>query len=209
MALKRLTRTLRRSFITGALVILPLWATILLIHAVINLVRQTFFLLPARLRPQTYIPIFGFEVIVALLLILVVGALASNYLGKKLIASAEAVMARIPVVKTLYQGLKHLTAGIFSEKKIFTRVVLIEFPIAGLKFLGFVSGEEPWLSSAEPGRPVLKVFIPTTPNPTSGFFCYVPADQVVPLDITVDEGFRMVISAGYSDLPVKGGGEAP
>ncbi len=201
MSLKKIIRGLRKSFITGALVILPLWATVLLVTAVINLVDQTFAVLPARFQPQTYIPIYGFEILVTLIIFLVVGALTGNYLGRKVITAGEMLMTRIPVVRTLYQGIKHLTAGVFSEKKIFSRVVLIEFPIKGLQFLGFVTGREEQLVPQAGGRTILKVFVPSTPNPTTGFFCFVPEESVTPLDITVDEGFKMVISAGYSDLP--------
>ena len=89
--------------------------------------------------------------------------------------------------------------GIVGEKKIFSRAVLLEFPIKGFKFIGFITGEE--TSTLAPHKTkLLKIFIPTTPNPTSGFFCYAPEDKVEQLNMTVDEAFKLIISAGYANL---------
>ena len=102
--------------------------------------------------------------------------------------------------------MKHLTKGIVGDKKIFSQVVLIEFPIKGLKFIGFVAGSDTF-ETDQGKQKVLKIFIPTTPNPTSGFFCYAPEDQVEKMKITVDEAFKLIISAGYANLDA-GGKEA-
>lgn len=202
MAAKRLSKIFRKYFITGMIVIIPLWITILVIRAVVNLMDDTFNLLPPVIHPRTYIPFRGTEFLIALLLIILIGFLASNYFGRKFLGLGESLLSRIPVVKTIYQGVKQLTIGIVGERKIFSRVVLLEYPIKGLFFIGFVTGEiAPSLTTGEE-RKMLKVFVPTTPNPTSGFFCIAAEDEVKNLKISVDEAFKLIISAGYADLEI-------
>lgn len=192
-------RFIRNNFLAGAIVIIPVWVTILLIKALVNVFDRTFALLPSVLQPKTYISFAGAEILIAFIFILVLGFLVNNIIGKKLITYGEIILSKIPIVRTIYHGVKHLTAGIVGEKKIFSRAVLLEFPIKGLKFIGFVTGEEQ--SQITPDRTkLLKIFIPTTPNPTSGFFCYAPEDKVEKLNITVEEAFKLIISAGYANL---------
>jgi len=200
MAVKKLTKTIRNQFITGIIIIIPVWVTVLMIRAVINVVDRTFAYLPPSLQPRTYFSIPGIELVIALVLIFLIGIFANNFFGKKLITLAENALSKIPIIKTIYQGVKHLTAGIMSDKKIFSRVVLMEFPIKGLLFIGFVTGEDRTLFPDGSSKKMLKIFIPTTPNPTSGFFCLAAEDQVKPLDISVDEAFKLIISAGYAKL---------
>ena len=200
MAVKKLTKTIRNQFITGIIIIIPVWVTVLMIRAVINVVDRTFAYLPPSLQPRTYFSIPGIGLVIALVLIFLIGIFANNFFGKKLITLAENALSKIPIIKTIYQGVKHLTAGIMSDKKIFSRVVLMEFPIKGLLFIGFVTGEDRTLFPDGSSKKMLKIFIPTTPNPTSGFFCLAAEDQVKPLDISVDEAFKLIISAGYASL---------
>jgi len=200
MAKIKITNIFKKYFVTGMVVIVPLWVTILLLKAVISLVNNTFNLLPPSVHPKTYLPFFGVELIIALLLIIIVGLIASNFFGKKLLRFGEIILNKIPVIKTIYQAVKHLTTGIVSERKIFSRAVLLEFPIKGLSFIGFVTGESTDEIAQQSGKKLLKIFIPTTPNPTSGFFCFASEEDVINLDLTVDEAFKMIISAGYSDV---------
>lgn len=200
MLIRKFSRLLRRYFIAGMVFIIPLWVTILIIKWMISLVDNTFNLAPPVLRPRTYISFFGVELLIALLLIVLVGVIASNYFGKKFLAIGERILAKIPVIKTIYQGVKYLTTGIMGEKKVFSRVVLLEFPIKGLSFIGFVTGEGTHLWPQGGKKKMLKIFIPTTPNPTTGFFCIAAEDEVQPLDISVDEAFKLIISAGFADL---------
>jgi len=202
MLKEKFSKIFRKYFITGMIVIIPLWITILLIKAVVNLVNRTLNLIPPVIHPKTYIPFFGIELIIALFLIILVGVLANNYLGKKIFRLGEIIMAKIPVIKTIYQGVKYLTIGIMSDKKIFSQVVLVEFPRKGLFFIGFVTGEEKYLIPNKKDRKMLKIFIPTTPIPTSGFFCMVAENEVKYLDLSVDEAFRLIISAGYSNFKI-------
>ena len=200
MVLEKFFKILRKYFLTGMIVIIPLWVTILLFRAVVHLIENTFALVPPAIHPRTYIPFFGIEIVIALVFIILIGLIANNYFGKKFLKVGERLLARIPVVKTVYQGIKHLTIGVLGEKRLFSRVVLLEFPIKGLSFIGFVTGEDTHLFQKSEGKKMLKIFIPTTPNPTSGFFCLAAEDEVKYLDITVDEAFKLIISAGYSNL---------
>lgn len=202
MLKEKLYKIFRRYFITGMIVIIPLWVTILLIKAVVNLVDGTLNLIPPVINPKTYIPFFGIELIIALFLIILVGVLANNYLGKKIFGLGEIIVAKIPVIKTIYQGVKYLTIGIMSDKKIFSQVVLVEFPRKGLFCIAFVTGEEKYLFSNNKDGKMLKIFIPTTPNPTSGFFFMVAENEVKYLDLSVDEAFKLIISAGYSNFKI-------
>jgi uncharacterized membrane protein len=196
---KNILKILRNNFIAGAIVIIPIWVTILLIKALINVMDKTFSLLPTVLQPKTYVSFIGIEILIAFVLILLLGFLVNNIIGNKMVYIGENLLSKIPIVRTVYHGVKHLTKGIVGDKKIFSEVVLIEFPIKGLKFIGFVTGEDT-LDMGQDQQRVLKIFVPTTPNPTSGYFCYAPEDKVKKMDITVDEAFKLIISAGYANL---------
>jgi uncharacterized membrane protein len=200
MIAQKILKTIRRYFVTGMIVIIPIWVTILLLRAIVNLIENAFALLPPAIHPRTYISFFGIELAHALVLILLIGLITSNFLGKKFLKLGEMALAKIPIVKTVYQGVKHLTIGILGEKRMFSKVVLLEFPIKGLSFMGFVTGEDTELIHNRDGKKMLKIFIPTTPNPTSGFFCVAAEEEVTYLDISVDEAFKLIISAGYSNL---------
>jgi uncharacterized membrane protein len=156
-------------------------------------------MLPPNIQPQTLLPFFGVEIIIAFLLIILIGFLVSNFLGRKFVSIGEKILAKIPVVKTIYQGVKQLTTGIVSDKKMFSKVVLIQYPVRNLHQIGFVTGEDKHFVKNDTGEKMLKIFIPTTPNPTSGFFCIVPESEVQYLDLTADEAFRLIISAGSAD----------
>lgn len=195
---KNILKIFRNNFIAGAIVIIPIWVTVLLIKALVNIIDQTFSILPAVLQPTSYISFHGIEILIALLLILVIGIFVNNFIGNKLVSAGEKLLSKIPIVRTIYYGVKHLTTGIVGDKKIFSKVALLEYPIKGLKFIGFVTGEDTHVMG--PGaKKVLKIFIPTTPNPTSGFFCYATEDQVEKTNLTVDEAFKLIISAGYAN----------
>ncbi len=198
MIRKRIWKTIRKYFMTGMIVIVPLWLTILLIRALINLISRTFTVLPPVINPRTYLHFYGAEFLVGLIFIVLIGLIASNYLGKKFFGTGEQILDRIPVVKTIYQSFKHLTIGVLGEKRLFSKVVLLTFSEKGLSFVGFVTGEDKDLVPTETGKRILKIFIPTTPNPTTGFFCLIPEEEVKYLDISVDEAFRVILSAGYA-----------
>lgn len=202
MLFAKISKIIRNYFVAGMITIIPLWITVLAIKAIVNLITDTFQLLPTSLQPSTYFPYFGVELVIALFLIIIVGFIANNFFGKRIIKLGEKILAKIPIVKTVYHSVKHLTTGIVSDKKIFSRVVLLEFPIKGLYCIGFVTGEEIQILPSRGQKKVLKIFVPTTPNPTTGFFCLAPEEEVKPLHLSVDEAFKMIMSVGYSDLKI-------
>jgi len=199
MLSKKISKIFKNYFVTGIIVIVPLLVTILVIRALVNAIDKLFALLPPNLQPQTYIPFFGVEIIIAFILIILIGFLVSNFLGRKFLGVGEKILAKIPIVKTIYQGVKQLTTGIVSDKKMFSKVVLIQYPVRNLHQIGFVTGEDKHFVKSYQGQKMLKIFIPTTPNPTSGFFCIVPESEVQYLDLTADEAFRLIISAGSAE----------
>jgi uncharacterized membrane protein len=200
MAKGTISRFFRRPFVTGMIVIVPIWVTVLVIRALVKVVDNTFRLLPPVLHPKTYLGFFGVELLISILFIFLVGIITNNFIGKRILDFGETMLVKIPIIKTIYNSVKRLTTGIVSEKKIFSRVVLLEFPFKGLSLLGFVTGEDKEICPADNGEKMLKIFIPTTPNPTTGFFCIIPESEIKYLDLTVDEAFKMIISVGYSNL---------
>lgn len=198
MSIHSLFKLIRKNFTAGVVFVLPIWITVLLVKALINVLDDMFSLFPAPLRPATYLAFPGIEIIIALLVLVFVGFLVNNFIGANIIKLSDHLVSKIPVVRTVYQAVKHLTTGIVGDKKIFSQVVQVEFPIKGLHFIGFVTGEDTWRLKPG-GERVLKIFIPTTPNPTSGFFCFAPESSVKKMDISVEEAFRLVISAGYAN----------
>lgn len=199
MLSKKISKIFKSYFVTGIIVIVPLLVTYIVIRALVNTIGKLFALLPLNLQPQTYIPFFGVEILIAFILIILIGFLVSNFLGRKLLGVGEKLLAKIPIVKTIYQGVKQLTTGIVSDKKMFSKVVLIQYPVRNLHQIGFVTGEDKHLVKNDTGQKMLKIFIPTTPNPTSGFFCIVPESEVQYLDLTAEEAFRLIISAGAAE----------
>ena len=199
MLSKKISKIFKNYFVTGIIVIVPLLVTYIVIRALVNTIGKLFALLPPNLQPQTYIPFFGVEIIIAFILIILIGFLVSNFLGRKFMGIGEKILAKIPVVKTIYQGVKQLTTGIVSDKKMFSKVVLIQYPVRNLHQIGFVTGEDKHFIKNDTGQKMLKIFIPTTPNPTSGFFCIVPESEVQYLDLTAEEAFRLIISAGSAE----------
>ncbi len=199
MLSKKISKIFKSYFVTGIIVIVPLLVTYIVIRALVNTIGKLFALLPLNLQPQTYIPFFGVEILIAFILIILIGFLVSNFLGRKLLGVGEKLLAKIPIVKTIYQGVKQLTTGIVSDKKMFSKVVLIQYPVRNLHQIGFVTGEDKHFVKSDKGEKMLKIFIPTTPNPTSGFFCIVPESEIQYLDLTADEAFRLIISAGSAE----------
>ncbi len=199
MLSKKISKIFKNYFVTGIIVIVPLLVTFIVIRALVNTIGKLFALLPPNLQPQTYIPFFGVEILIAFILIILIGFLVSNFLGRKFFGVGEKILAKIPIVKTIYQGVKQLTTGIVSDKKMFSKVVLIQYPVRNLHQIGFVTGEDKHFVKNTQGQKMLKIFIPTTPNPTSGFFCIVPESEVQYLDLTADEAFRLIISAGSAE----------
>ena len=190
---------IRRYFVAGLLVWLPLVATILLLAFVIRLVDRSLLLLPPALRPENLLgfTIPGLGVILTLLILLVTGVIVANFFGRRLIALWESLLARIPLVSTVYGAIKQITNSLFSDaSQSFREVVLVEYPRKGLWMLAFVTGDTPKQFQQTIGHDLINIYVPTTPNPTSGFYIMVPPSDVKRLEVPVEAGLKMILSAG-------------
>ena len=192
-------RIVRRYLIAGLLVWVPIVVTVLVVRFILDLMDQTLVLLPAPLQPQVlfgmHIP--GLGLVLAVLLLIFTGMLVSNIIGRSLVALWEDLLNRIPFVRALYSGVKSFSSTILSNQgNSFKKVLLIEYPRKGIWSIGFQTAGDVPLISAHTGEPQVCVFIPTTPNPTSGFIVMVPRSQAIELDMSVDAAMKMIVTLG-------------
>ena len=193
------TATLRRYLIAGLLIWVPLGITLWVMAFLIGALDQTLVLLPESLRPER---VFGFHipglgVVLSAAILLLTGAIATNFFGARLIALWEALLERIPFVKSIYSSVKQVSDTLLSEKgNAFRKALLVEYPAPGSWTIAFMTGT-PALEVAQllDGEHV-SVYVPTTPNPTSGYFLMLPRERVHELDMTVDEALKYIISMG-------------
>ena len=194
--------SLRSSFLTGIVVIAPISLTVWLIFAVVSWFDKVVLpFVPGRLQPETLIGInfFGLGVVIFLIFTIVVGWIAKGLIGRSLIRQAENIVDRMPVVRTVYNGIKQISETVFAQsERSFEQAVLIEYPRRGIWAIGFISthAKGEILRRAGTGERIVSVFVPTTPNPTSGFLLYFPEEDVIELDMSVEEAAKLVISAG-------------
>lgn len=200
-------KRIRRYLVAGILVWAPLAVTYLLLKFAVNIMDRTLRFIPANLRPEillqqligsenpVHIP--GLGIILALTVLLLTGFLAANFVGRAFVGGWEALMHRIPVVRSIYSGAKHFAEMVFSDSsQSFKNVLMIEYPRKGLYSLAFQTSSELGEVQGRTGEDVVCCFVPTTPNPTSGFIIIVPRKDITVLDMEVDEALRMIISLG-------------
>jgi uncharacterized membrane protein len=192
-------RFVRRYLMAGLLVWVPILVTVLVIRFILDLMDQTLLLLPAPLRPEmvfgVHIP--GLGALLAVLLLIFTGMLMSNIIGRSLVGLWEDLLNRIPFVRALYSGVKSFSTTILSNQgNSFKKVMLIQYPREGLWSIGFQTAGDVPLISQHSGEPQVCVFIPTTPNPTSGFIMMVPRSQAIELDMSVDAAMKMIVTLG-------------
>ncbi|CUH48613.1 DUF502 domain-containing protein [Ruegeria atlantica] len=193
---------LRASFLTGIVVIAPVWLTIWLIWSVVGWIDSAVLpIIPQRFQPQEYVGINlrGVGVVIFLIFTVLVGWIAKGILGRSLIQIAESLVSRMPVVRSVYSGIKQISETVFAQtERSFEKACLIQYPRRGIWAIGFVSTAAKGEVSerAETGGELLGVFVPTTPNPTSGFLLFFPAEDVILLDMTIEDAAKLVISAG-------------
>ena len=194
---------LRSSFLTGLVVIAPIGLTIWFIWSLIGFVDGVVLpLVPDRFNPGEYIGINlrGVGVIIFLIFTVIVGWIAKGLIGRSLIRFGESLVRRMPVVRSIYSGVKQIAETVFAESdRNFEKACLIEYPRKGIWAIGFISteakGELAQRALSDRG-PLMSVFLPTTPNPTSGFLLYVPKEDVIILDMGVEDAAKLIISAG-------------
>lgn len=189
---------MKRYLIAGLLVWVPLGVTVMVINLLVGIMDKTLLWLPEAYRPDTllgfHIP--GLGVVLSAIIVMGTGVVVANLFGRKLVQIWENLLARIPLVRSIYASVKQILETVFSSGQAFRKVLLIEYPRKGLWTLAFQSSSTQGEAQAKTAEEVINVFIPTTPNPTSGFFIMVPRTDVVELEMSVDDGLKMIISAG-------------
>lgn len=189
----------KANLIAGLLALTPLVATVFFMNFLIRQMDRILLLIPAPYRPENFLPfpIPGLGFIMLLAVLLLTGLVVRNFLGRKLIAIGDAIIARIPLISKLYGAVKQLLETIFNgAARDFKRVVLVEYPRKGVYALAFVTGMGKGELQRKTGANVVNLFVPTTPNPTSGFYLLVPEEDLIPLDMTVEDSFKVLISGG-------------
>ncbi len=191
--------TLRKYIIAGLLVWLPFAATIVIVKFLIDLMDKTVLLLPPEWQPANLLgfSIPGFGVIIALSILLLTGMLAANLFGRRFVEMWEKILNRIPLVRSIYSSVKQISSTIFDPSgKSFRKVVLLEYPRKGLWSIGFLTNDAMGDELCSVDDTLVSVFIPTTPNPTSGFIIMTRKDEITELNMNVEEAFKFVISMG-------------
>jgi Uncharacterized conserved protein len=190
----KMLKHLRNYFLTGLFLLIPIAVTILILVWGFN---QTDAILGDLIYRIFKVRIIGLGLVTLLLLITVMGMLAQNYLGRKLIEFGEKILHRIPIFSNIYSATKQITDTLTkADKNSFRRVVLVEYPRTGIYSVGFLTGDAPLNISQKTGKKVLSILIPTIPNPVGGFLIYVPQEGVIFLDMSIEDGFKLIISAG-------------
>lgn len=190
---------IRRYLITGIVIWLPIVATLFVLGIFVGYLDKLVVLLPEKWQPVHLIgfAIPGLGVIMAFVILFITGFIASNFLGRQLLQLGEDILEHIPLVRSIYSTAKQISDTMFSKKgKSFRKVVLIRYPQKDTWSLAFVTNDSLGEVNVKAPRQLISVFIPTTPNPTSGFLIMVPLEDTVELDMTVDEALRMIISLG-------------
>jgi uncharacterized membrane protein len=189
----------RRYLIAGLLVWVPLIVTGLIIKFLVDMLDFTILLLPPSWRPEAILgfSVPGTGVVVAIVIVFLTGIVAANIVGRKLFDLGEAIVDRIPLVRSIYSAVKQVMHSLFSNGgQSFRRVLMVEYPRKGLWTLGFQTGVGLGEVQHRTDRDVVTVFIPTTPNPTSGFVIMVPREDAIELDMSVEDGLKFVMSLG-------------
>jgi uncharacterized membrane protein len=190
---------MKRYLIAGLLVWVPLAITIWVLHWLVTTLDQTLLLMPESLRPEALLGIYipGLGVVFSFVLLIVTGVIAANFFGQRLIHAWEAILGRIPVVKSIYSSVKQVSDTLLSENgTAFRKALLIEFPRPGCWTIAFLTGTPAEAVAVHLPPDHISVYIPTTPNPTGGYFVMVPKGSVRELDMSVDEALKYIISMG-------------
>ena len=199
--------TLRRYLVAGLLVWIPLVITLWVLALIVDVMDRSLLLLPARFRSEA---LFGFHVpglgvILTTLIVLATGVFAANFFGRRLLRIGHGILTRIPIVRSIYGGVKQISDTLFSpEGKAFRRAALVRYPHAGAWTVALVTGTPENEVADILGREQVSVFVPTTPNITAGFFLVVPRSEAIELDMSVDEALKYIISMGVAEPPRHG-----
>ncbi len=211
---------LRGYLLAGIIVTAPIGITFWLVWQVVDYMDRTAAaLLPARYNPETYLPfsVPGLGLLVILGLLTAIGWFTAGFLGRAVMRAGEELVARTPIVRSIYGTLKQIFEAVLaSSSRSFREVVLVEWPRSGVWSIAFVTGSSQWEIPGRGEPDMVNVFLPCTPNPTTGYLMFVSRRELVPLALTVEEGMRMVVSGGAVNMPLRpasgrglAGGEQP
>ena len=190
---------LRNYFITGIVVLVPIGITLYLTKFFISISSK---LIPYDLNPNNYLPfaIPGLEIVLSIIFITFIGGLSLSFIGKKILQIFNDLLKKIPILRTIYSAIGQMTETLAPKKGSKKSVVLIEYPRKGSWAVGFATKDNEGEISQKTNNKLVNVFVPTTPNPTSGFLLMFPKDDVIYLDMTFEEASKFIVSAGTSDI---------
>ncbi|WP_415309250.1 DUF502 domain-containing protein [Candidatus Pelagibacter sp. Uisw_099_02] len=188
---------LRNYFFTGVIVLIPIGFTLYLSKFLINFSTR---LVPSGLNPNTYLPyaIPGIEIILTLIFITIIGGLSLSFIGKKFLEIIDDLFKRIPILRTIYSAIGQMTDSFRNQNSNKKSVVLVEYPRKGSWAVGFATKENTGEIKSKTNQVLINVFVPTTPNPTSGFLLMIPKDDLIYLDMSFEEASKFIVSAGTS-----------
>jgi len=192
-----LTR-LRNYFLAGIVVLVPIGFTL---YLTIFLIKISSKLLPNEINPNSYLPfsIPGLEILLSIIIIIIVGGISLSFFGKRIVSLINDIFKKIPILRTIYSAIGQMTQSFTSTGKDKKSVVLVEYPKKGSWAVGFATKENEGEISKKVNKQMINVFVPTTPNPTSGFLLMYPKDEVIYLDMSFEEASKFIVSAGTSD----------
>jgi len=196
-AKKSIIVRLRNYFITGAIVLIPIGITI---YLTLFIVKISSSFLPKTINPNSYLPIDipGIEILITIILITMIGGLSLSFFGKKFLEFFENVLKKIPILRTIYSAVGQLTESFTKSDGAKKSVVILEYPRKGIWVVGFATKENTGEISKKTNEDLVNIFVPTTPNPTSGFLLMVPKKDIKYLDMSFEEASRFIVSAGTS-----------
>ena len=194
---KSLTLILRNYFITGVVVLIPIGFTLYLTKFIIGISSK---IIPENINPNSYLPyaIPGIEILISVIFITIVGGLSLSFLGKRILKIIDDLFKRIPFLRTIYSAIVQMTETFSNKDNDKKSVVLIEYPRKGVWAVGFATKENKGEMATKTNKKLINVFVPTTPNPTSGFLLMFPIDEVIYLDMSFEEASKFIVSAGTS-----------
>ncbi len=196
---KSIFSRIRNNFIAGVVALIPIGITLYLTLFIIKLSEK---MIPKGINPNNYLPfdIPGLEILIALILITLVGWISLSFLGKKVFELFNNILKRIPILRTIYSAIGQMTESFTKNQKDQSSVVLLEYPRKGVWAVGFATNENKGVISTKVKEDLVNVFLPTTPNPTSGFLLMVPKKELIYLDVTFEQASKFIVSAGTSNI---------
>ena len=199
---RSISASLRTYFFTGVVVLIPIGITLYLTKFIIQISSK---IIPEEINPNNYLPfsIPGLEILISIIVITLVGGLSFSFIGKKLLQLINDLFKKIPILRTIYSAITQMTETFTNKDDSKRSVVLVEYPRKGTWAVGFATKKNETEISSKTNKNLINVFLPTTPNPTSGFLLMFPEEEIVYLDMTFEEASKFIVSAGTSAPPTK------